>query len=293
MKAIPENPPRAGFAFGIVAICVGFHLMADLLLISSVWFLEHEHLLVVISLPLSQCSLAAVWAASSNMSTYVRFAAAPAGAVAAWYMLTQILPWGIGEPVSAAWAIALAIQTFTIVVAIRLYRSLLNLRARPGEEPNHPIRSLFSYDLLTLMLWTTVLAFGAGFIRYGQVQWGWTAGGIDWDYSAAILIIGVFNALLAVLWVWAFAVGQWRWGGVRAMIVVCLIGLLAVSTPYVIDWITRTTAITVRDTLTLATAQSFFLVITLAVVLVGTRMRVLKADSTRSSRANTNLSTNH
>ncbi len=200
-------------AVGRLPLCVAFFLVADSFLISRAWFLEDNGLLLAMALPLSQCSLPAIWAACSGLSLYLRFAVPALGVVGCWYLLTQLLPWGLGEPASAAWALALTIQVLAITMAIQLYRLATNLTAQHDADANRPKRSRWSFDLRTLMLWTTVIAFGFGFIQFGRVQWLWTKGVADWEFLQAMPLIGVFNAVLAVLWLWAFATGNRQWRG--------------------------------------------------------------------------------
>ena len=49
-----------------LAACAGIHLAGDFLLMRKAWFLEFNELLIAMALPLSQCSLIAIWAASSE-----------------------------------------------------------------------------------------------------------------------------------------------------------------------------------------------------------------------------------
>ena len=58
----------------------------------------------------------------------------------------------------------------------------------------------FTFDLRALMLWTTVIALGFGFVQFGRAQWRWTAAVADWEFLGVMPMIGVFNALLGLLW---------------------------------------------------------------------------------------------
>ena len=140
----------------------------------------------------------------------LRFAVPALVAVFCWYVLSQILPWGIGEPASAAWAIAIMVQIIAVVVAIRLYRLFVAVIARRTPESNTAGRSQLSFDLATLMLWSTVIACGFGFMQFGRDKLNWGANVANWECLHAMPVIAIFNAMLAVLWLWSLTFGDWR-----------------------------------------------------------------------------------
>jgi hypothetical protein len=256
-----------------MSVCIGFYLVVDLLLVGRAWFLEDESQLTAAALILSQCSLAALWAASSRAIPYVRFAVPPIAAVACWYVLSRILPWGFGEPASAAWAVALGVQTLAIVIAINLYEIVCNLDTRRSGDANRPNQSPLTFSLLTLLLWTAVIAVGFGFIQFGRVRWGWTADVADWEHVQLMPFIGAYNALLAVLWLWAFTAPSWKGRSAKIVGVVLLIGILGWSLSYVIRWETGFTEVDLRGIFVLTVAQSFFLASSLAFVQVADSKR--------------------
>jgi hypothetical protein len=260
------NTRRSG-AVGRVQICIGLFVVADLLLIRNAWFLAGDRLLVALALPLSQCSLVALWAACSRASPYLRFAAPPLAAVTSWYVLTQILPWGIGDPVSAAWAIALVVQMLAIIIAVQLGKHRTDLNERQAADESGASPSPLSFNIRTLMLWTTVIAVGFGFVQFGQSQWQWTADVAKSDFIKAIPIIGLFNAILAILWLWALAAGCWQWRSAKIGIVLLLVGLLGFSLSQVIGSIAGMTGFSVHETFVMAAAQSVLLAGSLVVVL--------------------------
>lgn len=267
-----------------VAICVGFFVVADLLLISRAWFLEDEQLLVAMAVPLSQCSLATLWAARSRADPYLRFAAPLIVAIASWYVLTRILPWGIGEPASAAWALAIAIQTIAIVLMVNLYDrgcDLLTRRVSDGEgSTSKSKRAPLAFDLRTLMLWTTVIAVAFGFAQYLRGRWQWTSSIADWEFFEAMPIVGLFNALVAVLWLWALALGSWQKRIIRAVAVLMLIGVLGLLMSSAVEWITGTAAIEARDCLLLAGSQSVFVAGAIGLIMIALRLPATKGIPT-------------
>ncbi len=269
-----------------LAIGVGSFMVADVLLISRPWFLENEQLLVAMAVPVSQCSLAALWAASSRASLYSRFAAPLIGTIASWYVLTRILPWGIGEPASAAWALSLAIQTLAIVLIVNLYdrgcRFLARRGSRDDVDASKSNRAPFAFDLRTLMLWTTAIALLLGFVQYARAEWQWTSNVADWVFIEAMPIIGLFNAFVGVLWLWALASGSWQKRSTKAAVVTLLIGVLGFLMSSAVDWATGTNAVDVHDCLVLLVAQSVFVASGIGLVMIAVGHSVTKEISERT-----------
>ena len=267
MRAKPAAKAVGTGVIGPLSICAGIHVLADLVLINRAWFLENESLLVAIALPLSQCSLAAVWAACSRRSSpYLRFAMPISAAFGCWYVLGKLLPWGIGEDASAAWAIAIAVQMLATLMAIGLYKLTESFRQPKSVDADGANQTWFTFQLRTLMLWTTVVAIGFGFVQFGRSHWQWTAGVAKWDNLWAMPMIGMFNALMAFSWLWAFAVGRWQWRIAKTVVVTILIGVSGYSLSSLLGW-TAATTISHRQGMVLAISQSLFVIISLAVVL--------------------------
>jgi hypothetical protein len=257
-----------------LAICLGFHAIAVWFLIRHAWFfLPDAYLWVAVALPLSQCSLAALWAVSSRANVYLRFAVPLVGAVVCWYVLTKLLPWGIGEPASAAWAISLGVQALAIVIMVNSYQRVWGFAIEGAPGASGPNRSRFAFDLRTLILWTTAVALALGFIQYGRRQWLWTAGVADWEYFDVMPMIGVFNALLAVLWLWALAAGSWQWRTAKSAITVLSIASLGFLVSKAVGWIAvGTPGIGVSELMALAAAQSILVVGSVAFVRLSARV---------------------
>ncbi|NIL98836.1 MAG: hypothetical protein GTO76_12535, partial [Planctomycetales bacterium] len=218
---------------------------------------------------LSQCSLATMWAVSSRSSSYLRFALPPLVLVASWYVLTRLLPWGIGDPVSAGWALALAVQMLAIVLVMVPYRYVHNFRAGRHPQGDRRQRRYPTYKLSTLILWGTVVACGLTFIRFGRSGWAWTARVAEWEFFAAMPVQGLYNALFALLWLWVFAAGGWGWRIAKAGIVSYGIVCLAVSQPYVMRLFAGEQPLPPGDFLILAGGQSGLVVVSLGVVFLG------------------------
>ena len=174
-------------------------------------------------------------------------------------MLTQLLIWGVGEPASAAWALAIAAQTIVIIVLTNLHQRIWN----PGSQR-------YAIDLRTLILWTTAAALAFCFMQYGREQWLWTMVVTQWQFFDFVMIHGVVNALLAVLWLWAIAAGNWKYRAVKIAMAVLLVGLLSVKLASAVTWIFG--PIVYADHIWLVVVvQSILLSGTIACARIGTR----------------------
>jgi hypothetical protein len=246
------------------------HVAADLLLIGKAWILSDVLQLMAVGLPLSQCSLVALWAAASRANLFLRFVAPLIGVVVCWYVLSRQLTWGIGEAASAAWAVLIGVQTLMIVMVINVYQ-----RARPGDVKDGVKHSRLAFDLRTLILWTMAVAIAFAVVQYGRSKLQWTAGVADWAYFDAMPILGVFNAVLAVHWLWALASGSWRQRSAKIAITVLSVGAIVYFLCYVVDKIVvGAPGISLLELSLITIAQSLLITSTLAVVLVATRQRV-------------------
>ena len=260
-------------AAGWLPAVIGIHLGTDLLLINRALFLDQGRLLLIAAVPLSQVSLASLWAVKSESHPYLRFTALPLVVVGCWYVLSRVLPWGINEPASAAWMIALVVQTLTILIACKLYQLASDLVRRRRTGVNSRDHLGLTFQLRTLVLWTTIIAMGFGFIQYGRTHWGWTARAADSEFLTAMPLIGLLNACLAVLWLWALATGNWKKRTGKIVLAVCLIAVLGASVSQLIGWLTQFLDIGVDDTLVLAAAQSLLIAGSIAVVLIGNSIK--------------------
>lgn len=258
-------------------VCIGCFAVADTLLVSRAWFFEGKYLFAAMAVPLSQCSLASIWSCCSRATLYLRFAASLAAAIGSWLVLTRILTWGIGDPVSAAWALAIAIQLLSIVLMIDLYkrgRRWLGRDSTKESGTRNCTPSPFAFDLRTLMLWTTAIALGFGFTQFAHARWRWSGNLTDWDFIDAMPIVGVGNALLSVIWLWALAVGSWQRRSMKAAGVLLFVGILGYLMSAAITWSTGVNALESSDCLTLLISQSVLVAGTIILVNFAARRRL-------------------
>ena len=141
-----------------LGVLAGVHFAINVILVSNVWFLNRSTLMIVLAIPLSQLSLSVLWALAASTNALLRYLIPVLGIAACWFLMSRILPWGIGEPASAGWAIALVCQTITIFVSAIGARLLFAIRPKNEQESqeqrvSRPIR----FGVGTLMLWTTAV----------------------------------------------------------------------------------------------------------------------------------------
>lgn len=263
----PSRTAATGADAFVLAVCAAMHAAVDGLLLGEAWVFNEPILALAIGVPLSQCSLVALWAAKSRANLLLRFVAPLVGAILCWYILSRLLVWAIGEPASAAWAVLIGLQTVLVVIWIQGYQ-----RLRPHHATDDDDRLRFAFDLRVLILWTMAAAIVLAVVRYGCLNLQWTTDVVDWEYFDVMPILGVYNALLAVHWLWALAGGSLQMRVAKTAFTALALAATLVLVHYVVDkMVVGTVGITLLELSMLTLSQSFLIATTLAVVLVATR----------------------
>ena len=246
-------------------ILCGIHLAVALVLISRAWVFSQIMLMIVVAIPLSQLSLVTLWAVVGCEKPLLRYLVPVLGIATSWFLLSRILPWGIGEPASAGWAVSLALQVFTIVAGIQCAQLLNTFCTSAEASREEKATNAISFGIGELLLWTTAIGLCFGFIRFGQYYWQWTTAVFHWELFGAMPIIGVVNGSVAGLWLWTFAsTGVSRYC-FRAAISVAVCSGLAVIEWYATEWATGTIVLGLEALLILLAAQSLVLSSSLAI----------------------------
>jgi hypothetical protein len=254
----------------VVAV-IALHLVVDLLLISRAWFLDGDRLLLAVALPFSQCSLAVLWALYRAPNPFLRFAVPTLTFALGWQVLAKTLSWGLEEKASAAFAVLLAVQAMTLLVLCLLDRILPPLMGRGRTTVETGKAARWSFQLQTLILWTTVIGLALGFVQYGRAYWGWI---VNWsestsigfgEYARVTSSIGLFNASLAGLWMWALSYDGMRCV-LRVIVAAVASALMARGLSPLIDWLSASLGLGVRDTMVLAAWQSLLIAGSILVV---------------------------
>ncbi len=247
-----------------LVMLIGVHLALDLALVGGKWHFSQPALMIALAIPLSQLALLAIWAAVAESRTWVRFTLPTGGILACWFLLSLILPWGRGEAASAGWAIALVVQVITTLVLIEYCIACCSARQALQTVEGSERRSNPRFSISTLILWTTVLGIGFGFMQFGQRDWQWTAAVFQWKNMSAMPIIGMTNGMVAALWLWTFAIYGMAKRGVRIIAALALTAGLAGLQYYVTNGLTGTSAIRLDTSFGVLAVQSILISVSLA-----------------------------
>ncbi len=212
-------------------ILVAYIVVEAILIISSTGLLSEDQSWLAVSVPLSHSSLAAIWAATQRTwDVSLRCLVAITGCVSAWTVISQILPWGFGDPASSVWAAAIFVQTFGIVLLIGQHQLFWR---------SQRVHSSFTFGLRTLMVWTATFAIGFTFIRVGQVGWGWSAAAFQSIYFIALALTAVSSATLTALVTWFLFRESTEVGLVAKLYALTAASAcLVLAAPHIIAWAT-------------------------------------------------------
>ncbi len=257
-----SNTPKKLQLTTSLLILIGVHFALDLLLISRSWYWTQTALIIVLAIPISQLSLLTLWVAMGVSNPVLRFALPMLGIAISWVLMSRILPWGIGDPATAGWAIALAIQACTIFVALRFF---VYLASRAVESRPHV--GQMSFGVSSLMLWTTAIAVALGFVQFGRHYWQWTGNVFQWGLLSAMPIIGITNGLVAALWLWGVQACGLVSLGLRIAVSLQLTGGLAMLAFYASTWVTGQAVLDLGSLLLVVCSQGLMISLSLAVAM--------------------------
>lgn len=224
--------PRTALTVG-GALCLTLLLVADLAIVFlGPWWFDTT-IAIVLAIPLSQCSLAAILALQRFAASPFRYLLPPLGVIGCWYLATYVLPWGISDPASAAWALAFAVQSVVIVTTLLAVRSL---KVRSADRR-------LRFELSSLLTVTAGIALVLGFLQFGSSRWQWDRGVAEWEHFWSAPVIGTVNAIVALQCVWAVAARSWLGGVLRLVAQLGLALGWGMAIPMMIEWLTGTRAI--------------------------------------------------
>lgn len=262
-KATSANQEVARVAWWRWILVAGYFIFANLWLINDAWILNSEQTAAALGVPFSQCSLIAFWAVASRTKLVARFALTILNTLVCWYTMTQIFYWGIGDPTSAAWAITLCTQVLMVAFAAHVFLVTCQELNRLETKAAFRIQSYISFDLRTLMLWTTTFAVGFGFIQWGRIQFGWSGSIAEWPHVQGMPLIGIFNAAIALLMAWISQAATWTQIALRLGIAASLMAVICFALPYTITLATGTNGLDSGEIVWLAISQGVHLLVAL------------------------------
>lgn len=256
---------------------LGVLVLANVVICVQPFFLESSWMMAAVAIPQAQCSIAAMWSVLSSANRFLRFAMTPIVLVSSWFVLIQLLPWSVMDHASAAWAILLTVQCAGVAILMKLYRIGATVFRR--EEKRH---SELRFDLMSVLIWTTLVAGGFGVAQLAQIKLGWSSDIATWQYFKAMPVLAISNALLAVVWYGAFDKSNRMRGSshLRGLLpIMVAAGLsfgLAWLTQYLADKFSGSQSMQWRSILVVVATQSGVLAITSAWFFKGLESR--KAD---------------
>ncbi len=161
-----------------------------------------------IGLSCSIISLAAMFGVLAPIPSLLRFPIATIGAAIAWAAILSGIPSLLEASMSGGWA-AMAGEQFLLVSlgTVMLQAAFL---AQQGSTSK---RFLGQYSLSMLLAWITLISVGCGLLRWACWAFGWDRKVLEWEWLLHLLLIGGFNAALALLALagnWGSAMGPRR-----------------------------------------------------------------------------------
>ena len=209
-------------------LCVLYYCAAIPVLINSPLILTNHEYAFAMGIPLSLCSLVAVWSVLSSRNLLLRFAGPILVILMCWHAVTQLVWWGIGDPASAAWAFSFFLQIAILLGTMHFAGFAEAIRSSRHGERRSRHRIKFTFELRTLGLWTATSAIVFLFIQLGVQRHEWNGSQRIWPHLTAMVWVGLLNAICALACLWAT-----RRNGYRTQLLRCLtvvIFTLAAST---------------------------------------------------------------
>jgi hypothetical protein len=148
-------------------------------------------LLCAVAISMAQCSLGGVWWARNRWPLYLKTGVGVIACGAVWLLLLAVLDESRGKPDRAAgWAAAFASQF--VLTALLAGGIQWAIDFRQGQHQRQ-------FTIMSLLLWTTVVACLLAGGRWLAVGFGWTPTNFfSWTYFRHLQVMAVMNATLAV-----------------------------------------------------------------------------------------------
>ncbi|MEL6110099.1 MAG: hypothetical protein AAFU85_29145, partial [Planctomycetota bacterium] len=190
------DPTESPWTTHRFAITLAIHLFLGIMVSTRAWVLQEDRAFMALaSLPMAQCSLIAIWAATSQAPDYVRFTLGVGAVFACWYELSTLIAWAGTGTTAMLWIVLLLYQTLFVLIGIASTRWMLRYVAAQA-----PRTEQFSFRIRTLNLWTAVVAITLTFFNFGRVNWQWDLGWMRSGVHVTVAIIALLNAVVACLW---------------------------------------------------------------------------------------------
>lgn len=247
----------------VICLVLTAHVVVDLLLLIGDWEARGGADLFLLTWPLSQGSLIAMWAAISRMRSYLRLPAGLLGMCWTWFLTVGVLGGvSLHGAESAGWAAMSATQALSILILTTagylIGHQIKRRRSGVTEGDSRPLQ----FSLGFLLLWTTLLAMMLGLGRTVFAKLGWTTEVTQWEYFWFCPVLGACNAVFALL-VLGSLIGH-TWLIARILLATVLIGVLGYSQWHLFVFLFgETGGMKIGEFITLAAFQAVYVYATL------------------------------
>ncbi len=241
-----------------LAVCIGLHLLADVILVSTALSLDDDGYIIVISVPLAQCSVFAILVSLSRLPDYLRYSIPVFSVIGCWFVISRLAPVGIDGSVSVRVTALAVSQVATTSIGVTLYRwwfDTVHFRA--------------TFRVGTLMVWTTVVAVAIALIRFAANQGGWTIDVLLNNEILVVAVVGTFYGALSLVWLHGFWTPRFLQRAWRLIVGALLVSAATVAFAYWIDWVCGSTFfLPLTDAICLTITQSVLVIATFVLLLL-------------------------
>lgn len=177
------------------AITLAIHLFLGIMVSTRAWVLQDDWVFMTLaSLPMAQCSIVAIWAATSAAPDYLRFTIGMCAVFACWHELSTLI--ASTGTTAMFWVVLLVYQTFFVLLA--MLATGWARRTFAGRSQHAPKQ--FSFRIRTLNLWTAVVAITLTLLNFGHTHWSWDTSWMRSGVHVTVALVALLNSIVACVW---------------------------------------------------------------------------------------------
>jgi hypothetical protein len=238
----------------VVLLAIGAAGTAFVLRFGRSAILPEEPLhIFVVALLAAQCSLVAVWWAGVNWPFHAKTLFALLTLAGLWALLLGVLHDVNLNSISAAgWGLALTAQVVITGLATLWLELALNKSAKTRSN---------RFSILSLLIWTTLVAGVLGATRAMAHQLGWTLPDLwNWEFLGQLRCFALANAVMAVALVASIRQPiRWLWRGIVCGVIVLVAAISAPLVMFALFGMAKAGP-SIADLIWLWTAEGLFLI---------------------------------
>jgi hypothetical protein len=250
--------------FVVPAVLLAAHLGATVWIAASYRRSDLGLVVPAWALPLAQASLLAAWGVWARWPSYVRAPLVVIGATALWAVQCRSLDFEPGDERCAGHALGFAVQVLLVGGVLAMMRLEGWRISRRHHAPERRQRRI-QFGISFVLSWVAAIAVILAAWKSASVYSGWTMEVVKGKFFGFGAVVGVYNALFALI---ALAAVWWgrRWYHVLAQAVPALViaCVFAASQSVVLrDLFDTDGYVGAEGWITQAGFQTFFLLVTL------------------------------